>query len=231
MKTAKVTGTGLNKQNAPVALVRTNNLEVTVYKPAVTITNESANIIDQNSQRIDDMINWVRYGNLQMNENLVPACTVVNGSSCKCSSSSDELMDTSDETVNDINVTSMNNSGQEVKDKQQPLTAEEQADKIVHDAEMARARMFEVPGKIGTTENLNMCQIDEDYQMIDSHVDEVLKRKIQAMEYVELGKLIPKNRFLHNDNSQHQRLEIVNKNGMSFLAPASDNSIVINSYG
>ena len=177
------------------------------------------------------MINWVRYGNLQMNENLVPACTVVNGSSRKCSSSSDELMDTSDETVNDINVTSMNISGQEVKDKQQPLTAEEQADKIVRDVEMARARMFEVPGKIGTTENLNTSQIDEDYQMIDSHVDEVLKRKIQAMEYVELGKLIPKNRFLHNDDSQHQRLEIVNKNGMSFLAPASDNSIVINSYG
>ena len=50
VKTAKVTGTGLNKQNAPVALVRTNNSEVTVYKPAVTIANESANIVDQNSQ-------------------------------------------------------------------------------------------------------------------------------------------------------------------------------------
>ena len=43
-------------------------------------------------------------------------------------------------------------------------TPEEQVQKIIEDAERARATMFEAPGK-----TLNVSQIDEDYQMIDAH--------------------------------------------------------------
>ena len=54
--------------------------------------------------------------------------------------------------------------------------------------------------------NLNVSQIDQDYQMIDVHVDEGLKRKIQAFEYIDFSKLISKNKVTSDDD---QRLEIV----------------------
>ena len=44
-------------------------------------------------------------------------------------------------------------------------------------------------------------------------MDEGLKNKIQALEYVDLAKLLSKNRF-NRDDEGGQRLEIVNRNGM-----------------
>ena len=51
---------------------------------------------------------------------------------------------------------------------------------MVKTAEKARARMFDVPGKdVGLEFNQpqmvitqNITQMDEDYQMIDAHIDE-----------------------------------------------------------
>ena len=200
--------TGRNQMNSLAA--RENVSEVTVYKPAVVIAENNMN------QQIDNLISKVRYGKEQTREETVLPTTSIGGvdvSSRKCSSSSDELMDTSDETMLGNNRSPMNISGQVKRTKL--LLAEEQADKMVHDAEASRARMFEVPGKLCNNLNtsLNTSQIDEDYQMIDSHVDKTLICKVQSFKYVELGKLIPKNRYLREDDGQHQRLEIVNKNG------------------
>ena len=84
--------------------------------------------------------------------------------------------------------------------------------------------MFEVPGKV------NISQIDEDYQMIDAHIDEGMKKKIQALEYVDLAKLLVKNGHYSRDD-EGQRLEIINKNGQSFLSPVSDrDNLSINTY-
>ena len=54
--------------------------------------------------------------------------------------------------------------------------------------------------------------------MIDAHVDEQLKCKIQCFEYIDFSKLISKNK----NKSEDQRMEIVNHNGMTFLAPVSE---------
>ena len=80
-----------------------------------------------------------------------------------------------------------------------------------------------MPGKIG----LSTAQIDEDYQMIDSHLDKVIKKKIQNFEYIDFSKIISKTRPSKEDE---QRLEIVNRNGMTYLAPVAGDSIQINTY-
>ena len=103
------------------------------------------------------------------------------------------------------------------------LSPEGNAAKMIQEAEKVRAIMFEVPVKFNTS------QIDEDYQMIDSHLDDSLKHKIQAFEYVDFARLISKNKSLRDE--ERQRLEIVNKNGMSFLSPVAEGNIMINSYG
>ena len=56
--------------------------------------------------------------------------------------------------------------------------------------------------------------------MLDSHVDKTLHKKILAFEYVDFGKLLPKVRQVKEEEGQ--RLEIVNRNGISFLSPVAD---------
>ena len=141
-----------------------------------------------------------------------------------------DFMDTSDEhqlIESDNSPTSISDlmCQQNSSQPTQELTPNDQAGKIVEEAERGKAKMFEVPGKI------NISQIDEDYQMINAHVEDGLKRKILALEYIDLAKLLVKNKRYSRED-EGQRLEIINKNGQSFLSPVSDrDSLSINSYG
>ena len=68
--------------------------------------------------------------------------------------------------------------------------------------------------------------------MIDAHIDETLRCKIQDFEFIDLARLLPHNQGITAEDEQHQRLEIVTKNGTSFLSPAPDrDNLTINSYG
>ena len=119
------------------------------------------------------------------------------------------------------------------------LTPEEQSDQVVRDAEISKAKLPEVAGKnnlisvlqfVKTTKvsNPSTAQIDEDYQMIDSHIDKTLKAKIQGFEYVDFGKLISKSQMVKDEE---QCMEIVTRDGMTFLSPVSErDNIQINSY-
>ena len=60
--------------------------------------------------------------------------------------------------------------------------------------------------------------MDLDYQMIDSHIDEQLKCKIQCFDYINFSKLLPRTRSREEDS----RLELVTKNGLTFLSPVSE---------
>ena len=162
----------------------------------------------------------------------------------KVSYSCDEIMDTNDED----NVKLLNNSfaeistenqevGIEPEEPMQPMP-EEIAVQVIKDAERSKARMFELPGRSIVQHssqdsppvcNYSVSSIDEDYQMINAHVDEAVKKHIIAFKYVEFSKLIGKNKPIREE--EHQRLEIINKNGMSFLSPVSDRETVqISSY-
>ena len=194
--------------------------EITIYKRVVRS-------LDPNLEtQLDDLLGKVR---------------AENASKRKVSYSSDENMDTSDETIgavsNELNLVDKPQLGRSADpayamEPQQNLLREgkstdEQANDIVKEAEHARAHMFEVPGELAS---LNVSVMDQDYQMIDTHVDESFKKKILNYEYVDFSKLIAHNRVLRKDN--HQRLEIINKNGVSFLSPVSDkDALQITSYG
>ena len=197
--------------------------DVTVYSRAVKlnipskgnndIVKENNNVSNEElSTTIDLLLNNTR-GQVEANE----------VSQRKISSSSEELMDTSDES----GVVEFKQHSEFISaDRQLPvvkksvvqpeLEPEEIAADLIKDAEGRRATMYEVSGK------LNASQIDEDYQMIDNHIDEVMRKRIQRYEFVELGKLLPRNRMGDED---HQRLEIVNRNGMSYLSPVSEREV------
>ena len=79
--------------------------------------------------------------------------------------------------------------------------------------------MLSIPGELNKT--INISVIDQDYQMIDSHVEDSIQKKIINLEYVDFSKLLPTHRSAR-DEDDGQRLEIVNKNGQSFLSPVSE---------
>ena len=107
---------------------------------------------------------------------------------------------------------------------------------MVLNAERSHAQMYDVTGRaFNQTQHtydlsIQAMVINEDYQMIDAHIDEGIRKKIQAFEFIDFGKLLSKNCPMRDEEGQ--RLEIVNKNGMSFLSPVGDReSITINHYG
>ena len=105
---------------------------------------------------------------------------------------------------------------------------------MVRNAEKLKARVYDMPGRDfsnNTTTSLgmlNLLAIDNDYQMVDTHVDENLKKKILNFEYVDFAKLL-RNRGQHDEET---RLEFVNRNAITFLSPASDrDSQQVTSHG
>ena len=191
--------------------------EITVYKMAVRISGEQ----EKNKDKIEKFINNIRIEN-------------ANGESCNISTSSEEFMDTSEESeVNQIHEYIAGSSAVPRKSadlgcSMEPRkTPEDHAAEIIKEAEKSKARMYKVPGRSA----LSISQIDEDYQMVDAHIDEVTRRKIQSLEYVDLRKLLPKQKMgIGREEDQH--MEIVSRNGFTYLSPISEREAAnINSYG
>ena len=165
----------------------------------------------------------------------------------KESSSSDDFVDTSDENLEiSPNTTRIVNRfiagirdevpGTSISDQnrhqQKEPTPEERAAELIVEAEQSRARMYEVAGELNKFEGLNLNKhsmlMDEDYQMIDAHLDETLKKKIWNFEYIDLSRLLNKSR---NVGEETQHLGIINRGGVSYLTPVVDKeSINIGSY-
>ena len=207
-----------NRKTGKDLFSNSSTSEVTIYRRAIQQLSEEIN------DQIENYFSKIRVDTSDANK--------------RDSNSSEEAMDTSDETIE--NVVNKNYSEfiadpyqqneQQVKEKK----PQEEAEEAIRDAENVKARMLNVPGEftqlLANSKNLNVSVIDQDYQMIDSHVEEVVRKKVLNMEYVDFSKLIPTQK-MGRDDDLGQRLEIVNRNGQSYLSPLSERDRVnIGSY-
>ena len=83
----------------------------------------------------------------------------------------------------------------------------------------------------GTYKNINKsfeftAKIDQDYLVVGGHVDESTQSKIINGEYVDFGKLLPRDQILSEEDG---RLELVIRNGRTYWTPVTE-SVVINSF-
>ena len=188
--------------------------EVTIYKRAVQ------QLAPQLEEQIDKFVSD-SHREVEANQMLN-----IDSLLCKVLSSSDELMDISDETA-DLNMAFVVGA-KEGKDR----TLTQHADDMIRDAERSRARMYEIGGKNldanrPLANNQNVSLIDNDYQMIDAHIDDATRKRIINFEFVDFGKLIKGRSSREEDN----RLEFVTRNGMTYLTPVGDkDGTNINSY-
>ena len=115
-------------------------------------------------------------------------------------------------------------------EKAEQTKAQQRATKLIQDAEAAKARIYEVAGKIERqnkllskellmNEQAKALIIDESYKMIASHVDEATRTKIVKNEYVDFAKLIPRDRVLQEEDG---RMIWMQKAGETLLMPASE---------
>ena len=119
------------------------------------------------------------------------------------------------------------------------LSAQERADQLVREAEAAKAHIFPTEGNVNTEvhdsilpsvgESGNfqfIAKMDQDYQVVGGHVDDLTKQKIIKGEYVDFSKLLPKDRILVEEEG---RMELVIRNGKTFWVPVSE-SVSINNF-
>ena len=112
----------------------------------------------------------------------------------------------------------------------------------IQEAESAKARIYEISGKERgaqcelddpVIQSLNQgfthsMMVDEGFMFVASHIDPVLKNKIEKGEYVRFSKLIARDRV---EVEEEVRMEMVNKDGKPVWVPASEKDLTtVNSF-
>ena len=103
---------------------------------------------------------------------------------------------------------------------------------LIKEVDLSRARVHETPGRNGYFSNdlnkdfmndfIHSAIVDETYQLVASHVDEMTQEKIIRGDYVDFGQLVPKDRIL---TAEDNRYEMVIKEGKTFWVPANSHEV------
>ena len=109
------------------------------------------------------------------------------------------------------------------------MTPEEKAQKMIREAEAAKARIFAAPGIENFAshwEGLTPTAVcDEGYIVVSGHLDESTVVRISKGEYVDFSKLLPRDRVCVEDDG---RMEMCVKNGKTFWVPVSHSVNITN---
>ena len=102
---------------------------------------------------------------------------------------------------------------------------------MIQQAEASRARIFQAPGELSdkldsnrfecklNSELAHSVMVDENYLMVGLHVDDNTKLKIITGQYVELEKLLVRDKLVENED---QRMQIVNRGNQTFWVPIKE---------
>ena len=132
---------------------------------------------------------------------------------------------------------------------QSEMTTQERIQHMIKEAEKSKARIFATQGITPFETNINeyaspqlihangennypinqvtpTAVYDEGYIVVGAHLDETIVSKISRGNYVDFGKLLPRDRVSMEDDG---RMEMYVKNGRTYWAPVSF-SVSINSF-
>ena len=115
------------------------------------------------------------------------------------------------------------------KSAERVLTPEEHAEKLIREAELSRAQVFETPGNLNVQRNqhnaidlannfVHSVMVDENYRVVGGHLDLTMRTKIINNEYVDFAKLLPKDRI----QLEEERAQWTIKNGMPYCVPLGE---------
>ena len=122
----------------------------------------------------------------------------------------------------DIQIPSTSNAKSQGVNKLQE--ARDHAQKIILEAERYRANVEQPTGLPFSVTNQNNSISDDEFFHLTCHVDLALRDKIQKGDFVELEKLLPKDKLDRNDG----RMELVNRDGQSYFVPYNRDAKITN---
>ena len=116
-------------------------------------------------------------------------------------------------------------------DQRRRPTYTERAEEVVHEAEAARARIFDIQGKKAditylndkfgkldeTTNFMHSAMVDENYLLVAAHLEEGLQKRIIRGEYIDLSRLLPRDTILEEEENT---MQMIVKNSQTFWRPA-----------
>ena len=119
---------------------------------------------------------------------------------------------------------------------QQELSPKQRGDQLIRDAEVSKARIFDVPGNEidefestnFTTQFMRSAMMDENFLLVASHVDQMTQEKIVKGEFVDFGRLIPKDRILTSEDEN--KMQLVMKGNQSYWVPMQGEGASISSF-
>ena len=104
------------------------------------------------------------------------------------------------------------------------VTPDDEADKLITDAEAGRGKIFGATGKLqfNTDYARNMIHsvlVDEEYTSVGAHLDEQMISKIRKGEYVDFSKLLPRDKIVVEED---HRLQPIFRDGQVFWQTPND---------
>ena len=109
------------------------------------------------------------------------------------------------------------------RNRPREVTPEDKAKQIIRNAELTKEQLLPKTGK--NYFDYSTAVIDKTFFVVGSNLDLATIEKIQKGDYVDFGKLVPKDRVLVEED---KRLEIVIRNGRTFYVPVSDSTTISN---
>ena len=109
---------------------------------------------------------------------------------------------------------------------QRAKSPSDESARIVRDAKVAKAKIFNSTGEHAGNMIENAVLIDQDYLLVGNHVDESTQDKIVRGDYVDFGKLLPKDKVLAEEDG---RMELIFKKGKSYWTPVTQ-TVIINNF-
>ena len=110
------------------------------------------------------------------------------------------------------------------------VTANSVVNRMVVEAEKFRANINAPQGMSDGVNKEMLAHVldnDDDFFHVSCHIESSLKEKIERGEFVELEKLLPRNKVA--TQTADKRMEWVTRDGMTYLAPVQDRDCKINS--
>ena len=116
------------------------------------------------------------------------------------------------------------------EDRESLRQARETAENLILEAEKFKASIQKPPGMEMRNINTSYEQNDNAFFLITCHIEPSLRSRIERGEFVDLEKLLPKERYSQNRFADETRMEIVtSREGGTFFVPATAREMKINS--
>ena len=239
----ETSGMDLHSPNIIKIPSKKSRSEATLYRPAVAMDlSGSPSPIELNSKFQCPILTTPVYNDSKFSNSYFPADSQNEGHKQQFSVDPEYI----DNSLSKLRIISderrRNTSTEERKQRNQIQDAREAAESAILQAERYKARIqqpnrgkiLNSSQKLHSPQKLHKCEQDElramryldaeddEFFHTTCHIDETIREKIEKGKFIELEKLIQKKILQYSNRDEGNRMQLINKDGISYFVPSVD---------